>query len=216
MWRVRRQKQVATGNDMNVHVPATVLAVIGAVCLRPFGIQEPKPMPVDGPESYLVYASLLPNEWVVRIAKAKHLVVQEETATNWQCMPSGKVLETSWKPVVDSFRTANESIRTIRAGQPLGLPYEVVPSRVISATFDKPIPNGVSDGWSGFYRKYPDSGGYLQVSSVGFDSARSRAMVYMAHLCGGLCGGGTHYLLEKIDGAWREANLDLIQCRWDS
>ena len=201
---------------MKLHMPAIVLAVIGAACLRPFGIQESNPLPVDDPEAYVVYASLLANEWVVRIAKAKTLVVQEETATKWQCMPSGKVLETSWKPVVESFRTANESIRTIRAGQLLGLPYEVVPSRLIRATFDKPVPNGVSDGWSGFYRKYPDSGSYLQVSAVGFDSARSRAMVYMAHHCGGLCGGGRHYVLEKIDGVWREAKLDLLQCRWDA
>ena len=121
----------------------------------------------------------------------------------------------SWRTGKWSLRWP-QGIRTIRAGQPLGLPYEVVPLKPIIATFDKPIPNGVSDGWSGFYRKYPGSGGYLQVSAVGFDSARTRAMVYMAHHCGGLCGGGTHYLLEKIDAAWRKAKIDLIQCSWNS
>ena len=34
---------------------------------------------------------------------------------------------------------------------------------------------------------------------------RGRAMVYVAYQCGGLCGGGTLYLLEKVNGGWREA-----------
>ena len=198
-------------------VLAILLAVTGAVCLQALGTQAPKPTPVDDPEAYAVYASLLPNEWTVTVAKAKRLVVQEETATNWQCMPSGKPLETDWKPVLDSYRAANASIRSIRGNQPLGLPYDVVPSAVIGAAFEKPIPNGVYDGWGGFYRKYPDSGGYMQFSAVGFDADRTRAMVYVAHSCGGLCGGGMHHLLQKIDGAWREAKIDdLVQCTWAS
>lgn len=74
---------------MTLPVSAIAVAVSGAVCVGALGIQESKPMPVDEPEAYAVYASLLPNEWIVRVAKAKTLVVQEETATNWQCMPSG-------------------------------------------------------------------------------------------------------------------------------
>ena len=30
-------------------------------------------------------------------------------------------------------------------------------------------------------------------------------MVYVAYQCGGLCGGNTLYLLEKVNGGWREA-----------
>ena len=49
------------------------------------------------------------------------------------------------------------------------------------------------------------SGGYIQLSAVGFDAAGTRAMVYVAYQCGGLCGGGTLYLPEKVNGGWREA-----------
>ena len=76
-------------------------------------------------------------------------------------------------------------------------PYLVVPRRDIMALFSK-----TGGNWPEFYRRYPDSGGYVEVSAVGFDRAKTRAMVYMAHHCGGLCGGGTHHLLEKVDGAW--------------
>lgn len=61
--------------------------------------------------------------------------------------------------------------------------------------------------WTAFHAKYPDSGGFLKVSAVGFDPARRRAMVYIAHSCGALCGGGRSQLLEKIDGTWRQARI---------
>lgn len=200
---------------------AILLAVTGAVCLQARTVQQPKPTPADDPEAYAVYASLLPNEWTVTVAKAKRLVVQEETETNWTCMPSGKPLETDWKPVLDSYKAANASVRSIRANQSLGFPYDVVPSVAISKLMSDRATPGGRDWWQGFGfgfgQKYPESGGYLQLSAVGFDPDHTRAMVYVAHYCGPMCGGGMHHLLEKIDGVWREANIDdLIQCVWDS
>jgi hypothetical protein len=65
--------------------------------------------------------------------------------------------------------------------------------------------------------RYPDSGGFMQVSAVGFDTARARAIVYMAHSCGGLCGGGTYHFLQKIDGVWREVKVQgMTSCTWVS
>jgi hypothetical protein len=171
---------------------------------------------VEDPEAYAVYASLLSNEWTVRVAHAKTLVFQEETGTNWRCLPSGKPLEEDWRALVDSLRSENAKPRRLRAGFPLGTPYLVVPSADITASFHD-VPNDLNFGWGGFYKRYPDSGGFMVVSAVGFDVSRKRAMVYMAHSCGSLCGGGTHHLLEKVDGAWREARLPGVSnCVWAS
>jgi hypothetical protein len=60
--------------------------------------------------------------------------------------------------------------------------------------------------WDGFHKRDPGSRGYM-ASAVGFDPARRRAMVYMAHSCGSLCGGGMHHFLEKVDGTWQEVRL---------
>ena len=43
----------------------------------------------------------------------------------------------------------------------------------------------------------------FQVSAVGFNSDRTRALVYVGHNCGGLCGGGRYHLLVKKDGQWQ-------------
>src|SRR5262245_51563796 len=97
--------------------------------------QDSLPISVDDPEAYAVYASLLPNEWSIRVAHAKTLVFQEETGTNWRCMPTGQPLEQDWRPVVDSFRLENAKPRQLRAGFQLGTPYILVPSADITAQF---------------------------------------------------------------------------------
>jgi hypothetical protein len=198
----------------------TLVAIASAslASVGPSSLQEQKPMPVDDPEAYAVYASLVPNNWIVRVAHATRLVIQEETATYSRCMPSGTPMETTWKPVVDSYKAANDGVRLIRAGQPLGISYDVVPAEQIAEFFPKPISiDGFSIGWRQFHRTYPESRGYIQFSAVGFDSAKTRAMVYIGHHCNNLCGGGGHALLEKIDGAWRAAKIPGIeQCFWRS
>jgi hypothetical protein len=42
----------------------------------------------------------------------------------------------------------------------------------------------------------------FEVSAVGFNKDHNLALVYIAHHCGGLCGGGTYHLMAKKDGKW--------------
>jgi hypothetical protein len=103
--------------------------------------------------------------------------------------------------------------RTVEAGFDIGRDYLLVPRKEIETSFTR-LPGG---SWWDFYARYPNSGGFIEVSAVGFDSTKTRAMVYVAHHCGGLCGGGTHHLMEKTDGQWGEAFIkDLTNCSWIS
>ena len=43
----------------------------------------------------------------------------------------------------------------------------------------------------------------FEVSAVGFNADRARALVYVGHDCGGMCGGGTYHLLVKKEGHWQ-------------
>ena len=180
------------------------------------GAQPTAAKPLEDPEAYAVYAALLPNQWAVRHAKATILVFQQETGTYPQCLPSGPLLNTEWKPVVDSYRTENEHGRLLQPGFPLGIPYMVVRRAEIKATFTT-VPNDPQFGWTGFYARYPNSKGYMVASVPGFDGNRRRAMVYMGHSCGPVCGGGTYHLLEKTDGSWREIRAaGITSCAWYS
>ena len=121
-------------------------------------------------------------------------------------MPSGADLNEAWQPVLEDFRTANATPRILLPGFDLGVPYIVASSGKIQAAL-KLVSN---DPWRGFYRGYPDSGGYMMVSAVGFDALKRRALVYMGHYCGLLCGGGTYHFLERIDGVWRETKMKRV------
>jgi hypothetical protein len=56
----------------------------------------------------------------------------------------------------------------------------------------------------------------FEVSAVGFNNERTRALVYVGHHCGNLCGGGTYHLMVKMNGKWepdREFRGE-ISCSW--
>ena len=56
--------------------------------------------------------------------------------------------------------------------------------------------------WENFYKKFPDSQGYMMLSRVGFNSDRTKALVYVTNICGRLCGIGCYFLLHKEYGDW--------------
>lgn len=64
--------------------------------------------------------------------------------------------------------------------------------------------------WSEFYEKYPESGGYISLSNVGFNKTGDQALVYFVHWCGGLCGTGHYLLLSKCKKDWKVDTLAMI------
>jgi hypothetical protein len=62
------------------------------------------------------------------------------------------------------------------------------------------------EGWDDFYKKYPDSSGFITVSRVGFDKKLTKAILYKSMSCGSLCGSGDYILFEKTDGKWKAVN----------
>jgi hypothetical protein len=46
-------------------------------------------------------------------------------------------------------------------------------------------------------------GGLVRFSRVGFDRAGRAAIVFVSHVCGGLCGTGHYIVLAKNAGVWR-------------
>ena len=63
----------------------------------------------------------------------------------------------------------------------------------------------IMGGWEAFYKRFPDSGGFVGFSRVGFDPAMNQALVYVEHGCGSLCGTGHYVLLDKGEGGWKIA-----------
>ena len=57
----------------------------------------------------------------------------------------------------------------------------------------------------------------FHVSAVGFNREGTRALVYVGHDCGSLCGGGRYHLLVKKDGQWQvDREYRGMSCAWAS
>lgn len=57
----------------------------------------------------------------------------------------------------------------------------------------------------------------FQVSAVGFNKDRTRVLVYVGHVCGPTCGGGTYHFLMKKNGHWQtDPNFRGTSCGWAS
>jgi hypothetical protein len=56
--------------------------------------------------------------------------------------------------------------------------------------------------WINYYRRFPDSSGFVMLSRIGFNTERTQALLYVGSRCGPHCGDIHFLLLEKANGTW--------------
>lgn len=66
-------------------------------------------------------------------------------------------------------------------------------------------PESIS-GWSEYYKKYPNSSGYISLSRVGFNADITKAIVFRVIRCGKRCASADYFLFEKTNGQWKQIN----------
>jgi hypothetical protein len=152
----------------------------------------------DVQESYQIYSLLLPYEQSYGVAKGT-LVIQQETVSRPDLLRPCLTPEAfnQFKDAIADYNHINRKPWLLQRRFQIEKPYEIVSSQSIGASLQ-------ANGWEGFYRRYPDSGGYLVTSAVGFDKARNRAVVYTGSSCNNLCGHWRFHLLERLHGEWKE------------
>lgn len=167
----------------------------------------------DDTEAYKVYSAILPQEWPWEEADATTLVIRIETEPYGMCInpdrESGKIVGTA----IADYKKKNGGKWLLQREFDIDKPYEMVSSSEIDTIFQT---EGVG-GWKQFYERHPDSGGWIELSAVGFNPLKTIAVVYAGHFCGGLCGGGTFHVLQKVDGKWIPLRLKGGKsCAWAS
>jgi hypothetical protein len=71
-------------------------------------------------------------------------------------------------------------------------------------------------GWTEFTKKYSESAGWIEFSAVGFNQDKTIAVLYVAHHCGSLCGGGVVRAFQKFNGKWLPRRWEGQWCDWQS
>lgn len=161
-------------------------------------------------EEYAVYSALLneitqsPNDG----KPVKLLVVNDRTeGPGKMCLPevvakwNKEIQADELKPILSDLLIKNEQRYSLSGQFKLTRHLVLINEETISEIFKK---RGY-EGWSEFYRKYPNSSGYITFSRVGFNKERTKAFIYRETGCGSLCGYGGYILLNKENGKWKEA-----------
>ena len=160
----------------------------------------------DDADAYEVYAAILPSEWPLRVAHAKQLVIRRETRSYQMCLKPDTAIQARVGPAIADYIRQNEKKWLLQPRLSFASPYQF-----FEGSFDDVLKRG---GWDAYYRQYPESGGLIELSAVGFNVDKTVAVVYMGHSCGDLCGGGTFHVLEKVDGKWKLIEWKGGSCAW--
>jgi hypothetical protein len=105
---------------------------------------------------------------------------------------------------LNSFRNVNTHPALFLTSFQLPIAYQLIDRKDFDAIFK----NG--GWWPDYYRKFPSSQGFLNLSRVGFSNDGKQALFYASNKCGGKCGTGTYVVMEKMDSNWKVAKEILI------
>src|SRR5947208_6489233 len=112
---------------------------------------------VDDPDSYAVYAAVLGNEWPVRVAKAKRLVVLVETEVYPEkvmasCLKPEPAYKAELEPLLLAYREANKRPWTLQRKFDISIPYDLVTRDYLKTVLEVPFSVDL-DPWKDFYKR---------------------------------------------------------------
>lgn len=151
-------------------------------------------------DAYQIYANLLAGE------KAPPFVIRAETES-WEKTTPKKLdikgdpkFRRVWGGALKNLATEYRTPKLLSQNIPLAAAYRIVPESSLNNILS------TERGWTVFSEQY-HAYGFYSFSPVGFNGRKTRAVVWMMFLCGGLCGHGTYHFFEKRDGRWHEVSV---------
>lgn len=176
----------------------TTLAVAAAIVWVCAGCNSAM-APDNDPEAYAVYSAVLPHVWTVQIAQASHYAILHQTASlELKLTPRGES-EKKMRGAMQSYERLNGHKWRLQPRFKLDLPYELISTSAFNAEIQRALQQHAE---LDFDSLYPGAHGVIELSAVGFNRAKTVAVVQMHWLCGSTCGGAEMYVMEKKDGNW--------------
>ena len=175
-------------------------------------------------DEYKVYSAVIREmfrDGITRFdlnAKIERIVIRESTFSEYAWNPDKE----NWEQVKNRLRSLKDETiagyETVRQNEAklkadLDIPFEydfVSDEQLIDIFGNTSNLNSTEVTWKKFYEAYPRSAGFNSLSRVGFNKAKSQALVYFVNWCRPLCGTGNYLVLEKIGDRWTVTNWGTV------
>jgi hypothetical protein len=151
------------------------------------------PPPLDAAtqrDTYAIYAAVLPPLW--KQVSQEVLLLQQETDTTTACPEFRASLTGEWEEVVRNFEQENARVRVLPGAMPMELPYRLIPRAEILADAAR-----LAEKYPGIWQRRPGSLDYAAVTGVGFNAAKTKAMLHVR-----VRGSGDILRMELNEGKW--------------
>lgn len=175
----------------------SILSLSCAFAVFAQSANEPEPKPFDLQDAYDVYAAAL----VLDNSKGK-LLIADTTVPFDQCLDSRS--DKAADAAIADYKKRNNARWRLQRKFELKRDYQLLSIKEVEK-LRRPDPKG------GFFWYFPSGVEIVHFSAVGFNADRTIAFVEMDTMCGGLCGHGSPFLLQKRDGRWREYSPPWIE-----
>jgi hypothetical protein len=111
-----------------------------------------------------------------------------------------KQLASISQDTIADYKAKNKELHPLKDSSNLKIKHVLVEDESLSRILKE-------GRWEEFYEQYPDSGGFISFSQVGFNPEMNQAFVYFEHWCQRLCGSGIYVLLDKGAEGWKVTKL---------
>ncbi len=153
-------------------------------------------------EDFAVYAAAFKFEF--KVSTLEGLVVDQQSHI-LRGEGQSKYLNTVFKDLASPALVADfiaknqvaESLEAIFAGHPEITLLSHENFAQILATPGRP------EWWNAFHARYPQAGGTISASMIGYDPGHTHALLMVGMQSAPLAGYGEYLLLEKVDGNWQ-------------
>jgi len=155
-------------------------------------------------EEYEIYSAVIKQMYV--LPETKLLIIEERTFRYdfgdqndepWRDKRKGLTIDES---AVEDYEARNSRQWLLnKASFKLPVKFNLITDLDLKAIFHG---HWGELEWIDYYRRYPDSKGFIMLSRVGFNTEHTQALLYLGSRCGPGCSEIHFLLLEKANGKW--------------
>jgi len=166
----------------------TLLALLSLVALIPQAGSEHKPATYEVPEAYQLYSAALAAQHL-----QGDLLISQTTVPFSHCLDSDQ--GTPIQAAINSYKKLNRTTWQLQRRFLVEQQYKLVTAEEIEALKE-------DSAHQSFFWRFKHDARLVRFSAVGFNKNKTLAFFEMDVVCGGLCGYGQPFLLERRNGKW--------------